>query len=228
MPYKILKRGSEYILKSASGREYKHKTLAKARAQKRLLEQKEAGVVQKQTVKQTQRVVVNINQPRARKRGATASSGIARPDKAPLAPRVNVLPAVLPSAQQIAYEMQVLNRVSSAPRVDMFENRRQMDSNLIFRPEPPRAPPLDPREHYFDFEPRFEHMETPIEQLLDPTTFRPRKERADVADDDESRRRILSNMTKAELKAKIGNRSGIHGLTKAQLIELIIRENIMV
>ena len=135
----------------------------------------------------------------------------------------------MPDLMQIAYEMQVLNRVSSAPRVDMFENRRQMDSNLIFRPEPPRAPPLDPRQHYFDFEPRFEHMETPIEQLLDPTTFRPRKERADVADgDDESRRRILSSMTKTELKAKIGNRSGIHGLTKAQLIELIIRENMMV
>jgi hypothetical protein len=227
MPYKILKRGSEYVLKSESGREYKHKTLAKARAQKRLLEQKEAGVVQKQTVKQTQRVVVNINQPRARKRGAPARSGVARPDKAPLAPRITMLPAALPSAQQIAYEMQVLNRVSSAPRVDMFENRQERDSNLIFRPEPPRAPPLNPREHYFDFEPRFEHMETPLEVLLDPSRFLPREQRADVADDDESRRRILSSLTKNELKNKIGDRSGISGLSKNQLIELIIREKIM-
>ena len=40
MPYKILKRGKEYILKSPT-REYKHKSLAKAKAQKRLLEDKE-------------------------------------------------------------------------------------------------------------------------------------------------------------------------------------------
>ena len=228
MPYKILKRGSEYVLKSASGREYKHKTLAKARAQKRLLEQKEAGVVQKQTVKQTQRVVVNINQPRQRKRGAPARSGVARPDKAPLVPRVNVLPAALPSAQQIAYEMQVLNRVSSAPRVDMFENRRPMDSNLIFQPQPPRAPPLNPREHYFNFEPRFEHIETPIEVLLDPSRFLPREERADVADQDEERRSVLERMNKRELKEKIGERPGIGKLNKNQLIDLIIREKIMV
>jgi hypothetical protein len=96
-----------------------------------------------------------------------------------------------------------------------------MDSNLIFRPEPPRAPPLNPREHFFDFEPRFEHMETPLQEMLDPSRFIPRRDR------DDSRRAILSDMTKNELKAKIGDRAGISNLSKNQLIDLIIREEIM-
>ena len=66
MPYQILKKGNEYILKSPT-KQYKHKTLAKAKSQKRLLEEKEAKVVQK--VSQKQVVNVIVNQPRRRRAG---------------------------------------------------------------------------------------------------------------------------------------------------------------
>ena len=64
MPFKILKRGKEYILKSPT-REYKHKTLAKARAQKKLLEEKDLKQKQKQSQKQV--VIVNVNAPSKRR-----------------------------------------------------------------------------------------------------------------------------------------------------------------
>jgi len=66
MPYQILKKGNEYILKSPT-KQYKHKSLAKAKSQKRLLEEKEAKVVQK--VSQKQVVNVIVNQPRRRRTG---------------------------------------------------------------------------------------------------------------------------------------------------------------
>ena len=66
MPYQILKKGKEYILKSPT-KQYKHKSLAKARAQKKLLEEKEAKVVQTQKV--SQKVTVIVNQPRRRRTG---------------------------------------------------------------------------------------------------------------------------------------------------------------
>lgn len=68
MPFKILKRGKEYILKSPT-REYKHKTLAKARAQKRLLEEKDVKQKQKQSQKQV--VTVIVNAPTKRRVGST-------------------------------------------------------------------------------------------------------------------------------------------------------------
>jgi hypothetical protein len=58
MPFKILKRGKEYILKSPT-REYKHKSLAKAKAQKKLLEEKDLKQKQKQSQKQVVTVIVN-------------------------------------------------------------------------------------------------------------------------------------------------------------------------
>ena len=68
MPFKILKRGKEYILKSPT-REYKHKTLAKAKAQKKLLEEKDLKQKQKQSQKQV--VIVNVNAPSKRRVGTT-------------------------------------------------------------------------------------------------------------------------------------------------------------
>jgi len=68
MSFKILKRGKEYILKSPT-REYKHKTLAKARAQKKLLEEKDLKQKQKQSQKQV--VIVNVNAPSKRRVGST-------------------------------------------------------------------------------------------------------------------------------------------------------------
>ena len=68
MPFKILKRGKEYILKSPT-REYKHKSLAKARAQKKLLEEKDVKQKQKQSQKQV--VIVNVNAPSKKRVGST-------------------------------------------------------------------------------------------------------------------------------------------------------------
>ena len=68
MPFKILKRGKDYILKSPT-REYKHKSLAKARAQKKLLEEKDLKQKQKQSQKQV--VIVNVNAPSKRRVGTT-------------------------------------------------------------------------------------------------------------------------------------------------------------
>jgi len=68
MPFKILKRGKEYILKSPT-REYKHKSLAKAKAQKKLLEEKDLKQKQKQSQKQV--VTVIVNAPTKRRVGST-------------------------------------------------------------------------------------------------------------------------------------------------------------
>ena len=76
MPFKILKRGKEYILKSPT-REYKHKTLAKARAQKRLLEEKDLKQKQKQSQKQV--VTVIVNAPTRRRVGSTRRTAAPKP-----------------------------------------------------------------------------------------------------------------------------------------------------
>tara|TARA_R110002033_G_scaffold61181_3_gene111671 strand:- start:344 stop:1042 length:699 start_codon:yes stop_codon:yes gene_type:complete len=76
MPFKILKRGKEYILKSPT-REYKHKTLAKARAQKRLLEDKDVKQKQKQSQKQV--VTVIVNAPTKRRVGSTRRTVAPKP-----------------------------------------------------------------------------------------------------------------------------------------------------
>ena len=76
MPFKILKRGKEYILKSPT-REYKHKTLAKARAQKRLLEEKDVKQKQKQSQKQV--VTVIVNAPTRRRVGSTRRTAAPKP-----------------------------------------------------------------------------------------------------------------------------------------------------
>ena len=76
MPFKILKRGKEYILKSPT-REYKHKTLAKARVQKRLLEEKDVKQKQKQSQKQV--VTVIVNAPTKRRVGSTRRTVAPKP-----------------------------------------------------------------------------------------------------------------------------------------------------
>jgi hypothetical protein len=76
MSYKILKRGKEYILKSPT-REYKHKSLAKARAQKKLLEDKDVKQKQKQSQKQV--VTVIVNAPSKKRVGTTRRTVAPKP-----------------------------------------------------------------------------------------------------------------------------------------------------
>ena len=76
MPFKILKRGKEYILKSPT-REYKHKSLAKAKQQKRLLEEKDVKQKQKQNQKQV--VTVIVNAPSKKRVGSTRRVTVQKP-----------------------------------------------------------------------------------------------------------------------------------------------------
>jgi hypothetical protein len=76
MPFKIVKRGKEYILKSPT-REYKHKSLAKARAQKKLLEEKDVKQKQKQSQKQV--VTVIVNAPSKKRVGTTRRTVAPKP-----------------------------------------------------------------------------------------------------------------------------------------------------
>jgi hypothetical protein len=72
MPYRIVQRGNDYFVVGPK-RQYKRKTLEKARAYKRLLESKEkAKPAVSQKVVQKQHVVVNVNAPPRRRRGAPA------------------------------------------------------------------------------------------------------------------------------------------------------------
>jgi hypothetical protein len=93
MPYQILKKGKEYILKSPT-RQYKHKSLAKAKAQKRLLEEKEGKVVQTQKV--SQKVTVIVNAPKRR-------AGQARKQTVPQAQTIIAMRPVVPSNPMEAY-----------------------------------------------------------------------------------------------------------------------------
>ena len=119
MPYKILKRGKEYILKSPT-REYKHKSLAKAKAQKRLLEDKE--LKQKQTQKQKQVVIVNVNAPSRRRTGATTK-------REPIVQRqeqvIRMIPSITPFGIQEqmaqARPLQKLNLLSDDDRIGRLE-----------------------------------------------------------------------------------------------------------
>ena len=72
MPYRIVQRGNDFFVVGPK-RQYKRKTLEKARAYKRLLESKEkAKPAVSQKVIQKQHVVVNVNAPPRRRRGAPA------------------------------------------------------------------------------------------------------------------------------------------------------------
>lgn len=93
MPYQILKKGKEYVLKSPT-KQYKHKTLAKAKAQKRLLEEKEGKVVQTQKV--SQKVTVIVNAPKRR-------AGQARKQTVPQAQTIIQMRPVVPSNPMEAY-----------------------------------------------------------------------------------------------------------------------------
>jgi len=119
MPYKILKRGKEYILKSPT-REYKHKSLAKAKAQKRVLEDKE--LKQKQTQKQKQVVIVNVNAPSRRRTGAVAK-------REPIVQRqeqvIRMIPSITPFGIQEqmaqARPLQKINLLSDDDRLGRLE-----------------------------------------------------------------------------------------------------------
>jgi hypothetical protein len=113
MPYQILKKGKEYILKSPT-RQYKHKTLAKAKAQKRLLEEKEAKVVQK--VSQKQSVTVIVNAPKRR-------SGQARKRTIPQQDSIIQMRPVVPTNPMEAY----------------YANARPRQTSLL-QPQPQQLP----------------------------------------------------------------------------------------
>ena len=226
MPYKILKRGKEYILKSHT-QEYKHKTIAKAKAQKRLLEEREAKVVQRVSQKQQVKtnIVVNVA-PSTKRRNYGATRAVARPDKAPVPERIQMLPAALPSAQQIAYELQVLNRSQHLPRTDILERRTiPTQPEIVPQPRPVAVPVIDPNKHSYD-------REVP-DYFLRPDIFDPvMKELDSISARQEpisdSRRAEFSRMTVTELRALLRDRDVRipAGARKSDLVELAFNTDV--
>jgi len=217
MPYKILKRGKEYILKSPT-QEYKHKILAKAKAQKRMLEEREAKVVQRVSQKQAVKtnVVVNVA-PSTKRRNYGATRAVARPDKAPVPERIQMLPAALPSAQQIAYELQVLNRSQHLPRTDILERRTiPTQPEIVLQPRPIPVPVIDPTKYTYD-------REVP-DYFLRPDLFEPEIQ-IPVADVPQEQREVtdFDFMSVTELRRQLRERNipGGYKMRKQEMIDLL-------
>ena len=133
MPYQILKKGKEFILKSPT-KQYKHKSLAKAKAQKRLLEEKEGKVVQSQKV--SQKVTVIVNAPKRR-------TGQARKQTVPQAQTIIAMRPVVPSNPMEAFYSQARPQPRSllepeAQRLaDIQKNIRELREGMMVKAEEP-------------------------------------------------------------------------------------------
>ncbi len=133
MPYQILKKGKEFILKSPT-KQYKHKSLAKAKAQKRLLEEKEGKVVQTQKV--SQKVTVIVNAPKRR-------AGQARKQTVPQAQTIIAMRPVVPSNPMEAFYSQARPQPRSllepdAQRLaDIQKNIRELREGMMVKAEDP-------------------------------------------------------------------------------------------
>jgi len=168
MPYKILKRGKEYILKSPT-REYKHKSLAKARAQKRLLEEKE--LKQKQTQKQKQVVIVNVNAPSKRRVGTTRQVTGQKPQIQEQV--IRMIPSITPFGVQEqmaqARPLQKINLLSDDDRIGRLEKSiEELREPFLQNQEQFLTREKIRKDAEFDFEKELASIN------LDPIVFQPR------------------------------------------------------
>jgi hypothetical protein len=144
MPFKILKRGKEYILKSPT-REYKHKSLAKARAQKRLLEEKDLKQKQKQSQKQV--VIVNVNAPSKKRVGSTRRTVAPKPQVQEQV--IRMIPSITPFGvqEQMAQARPLQNTLIPDDRIGRLEKSIQELRDPFLRREEEllirNAPKLD-------------------------------------------------------------------------------------
>jgi len=163
MPYKIVKRGKDYILKSPT-REYKHKSLAKAKAQRKLLEEKE--VKQKQSQKQKQVVIVNVHAP---KKAAPAK-------RAPLPKQLPVQEIrMIPSITPFGIQEQIAQ--ARPQKYDLLEDDRigRLEKSI----EELREPFLEKQEQFLKREPiKGDNDFLPIIKIrpedIDTSIFEPR------------------------------------------------------
>ena len=161
MPFKILKRGKEYILKSPT-REYKHKSLAKAKQQKRLLEEKELKQKQKQSQKQV--VTVIVNAPSKRRVGSTRRVTAPKPQVQEQV--IRMIPSITPFGiqEQLAQARPLQKNLLEDDRIGRLEKSilelrepflQKQETHLDRVPAIPKLDsdliPLDPR----IFEPQF-------------------------------------------------------------------------
>ena len=173
MPFKILKRGKEYILKSPT-REYKHKSLAKARAQKKLLEEKDLKQKQKQTQKQV--VIVNVNAPSKKRVGSTRRTPQVQEQV------IRMIPSITPFGvqEQMAQARPLQNTLIPDDRIGRLEKSIQelrdpflrREEELLIRNAPKLDSQLFPESNPFGLRP--EDIIGVRQPEIDPRTFEPR------------------------------------------------------
>jgi len=177
MPFKILKRGKEYILKSPT-REYKHKSLAKARAQKRLLEEKDLKQKQKQSQKQV--VIVNVNAPSKKRVGSTRRTVAPKPQVQEQV--IRMIPSITPFGvqEQMAQARPLQNTLIPDDRIGRLEKSIQelrepllvKQEELLIRNAPKLDSQLFPESNPFGLRP--EDIIGVRQPEIDPRTFEPR------------------------------------------------------
>ena len=178
MPFKILKRGKEYILKSPT-REYKHKSLAKAKQQKRLLEEKELKQKQKQSQKQV--VTVIVNAPSKRRVGSTRRVTAPKPQVQEQV--IRMIPSITPFGiqEQLAQARPLQKNLLEDDRIGRLEKSilelrepfLQKQENHLYRVPsiPKKDSELFPESIPFGLRPR---NAGDLEDDVDPRIFEPR------------------------------------------------------
>ena len=176
MPFKILKRGKEYILKSPT-REYKHKSLAKARAQKRLLEEKDLKQKQKQSQKQV--VIVNVNAPSKKRVGSTRRVTAPKQIQEQV---IRMIPSITPFGvqEQMAQARPLQTGLLEDDRIGRLEKSIQelrepllvKQEELLIRNAPKLDSQLFPESNPFGLRP--EDIIGMRQPEIDPRTFEPR------------------------------------------------------
>ena len=188
MPYRIVQRGNDYFVVGPK-RQYKRKTLEKARAYKRLLEAKEKekpAVSQK--VVQKQHVIVNVNAPPRRRRGPPARTTAIAPHHTSeniirMVPQITPMQAVEQARRAIPIREPVKDTLGNtniigkdlAKAVADLENIASLMRDETFRKEKNFDDRLDPSV----FEPRIDSAKTSpdiVEALRDFSIEKPVKD----------------------------------------------------
>jgi len=238
MPYRIVQRGNDYFVVGPT-RQYKRKTLEKARAYKRLLEAKEkAKPAVSQKVVQKQHVVVNVNAPPRRRRGAPARTSAIAPHHTSetvirMVPQITPMQAVEQARRAIPIREPVKDTLGDTnvigkdleKAVADLENIASLIRDETFRREKNFDDRLEPNV----FQPRIERTSSEpigrgsaISDITQPMSSFPEASVSSVGRD----RAELQRMTIIQLREILRNRGETIGKkNKAQLIDAILGLN---
>ena len=120
MSFKIEKRGKEYIVKNIlTGKIYKEKTKKEAIKTKKLLS---TTPHKGQSQKQTQKVIVNIDNTKKRQRtGMTQRQKTQSFNQQSILPLMRIQQSTPPSALEIANQVMLLNRINEKPKLNLYD-----------------------------------------------------------------------------------------------------------